>query len=326
MLNAQAHKDLQEERFAKGHVVGIFWENIARSMVERSVRDAQELDVPLYFSQACDKIAGCPSAFKGADQEHLRKHREILLETNVHNTAHLHGILPVHVGMKMRLLSRLSAADGLVNERQCTVVKIVPHEDEFDQDCPMPTHFKRVHLKYMLRGIWVSFDDFEDAPLAKEMLSYVNCAEQSDEKAEEEAKDFAGGLVYVQLEQTHFIMKEGNYRGIAVTRWQFPLTHAMVRTAMSAQGLTFPDGVVADLRRQGGMTDDIWWLNVYVILSRATSLKNLLLLGLTNKVKELLEAGPPEYVRKKIQTLQRKAAATKERAAERAKEFHFTLP
>ena len=96
--------------------------------------------------------------------------------------------------MKMRLLSRLSAADGLVNERQCTVIKIVPHKDEFDQDRPVPTHFELVHLKYMLRGIWVSFDDYEDAPLAKEMLPYVNCAEQSDEKAEEEAKDFAAGL------------------------------------------------------------------------------------------------------------------------------------
>jgi len=324
--NASVRQDLQEERFAKGHVVGIFWENIARSMVERSVRDAQELDVPLYFSQACDKLPGSGSAFKSSDQEQQRINREILLEVNVHNTGHLHGILPVHVGMKMRLLTKLSAADGLVNERLCTVVKIVPHEDEFDQDRPVPTHFTRVQLKYMLRGIWASFDDLEDAPLAKDMLAYVNCADQGDEKATEEAKDFAGGLVYVQLEQAHFTMKEGSYRGLAVTRWQFPLTHAMVRTAMSSQGLTFPDGVVADLRRQGGMTDDIWWLNVYVMLSRATSLSNLLLVGLTNKVKELLEAGPPEYVKKKIQTLQRKAASTQKRAEEKAKELNFTLP
>ena len=74
------------------------------------------------------------------------------------------------------------------------------------------------------------------------------------------------------------------------------------------------------------MTDDIWWLNVYVMLSRATSLSNLLLVGLTNKVKELLEAGPPQYVKKKIQTLQRKAASTQKRAEKKAKELNFTLP
>jgi len=64
---------------------------------------------------------------------------------------------------------------------------------------------------------------------------------------------------------------------------------------MSSQGLTFPSGVVADLRRNGGMTDDIWWLNVYVMLSRATKLDLLLLLGLDEKVKTLLTQGPPKY-------------------------------
>ena len=198
------------------------------------------------------------------------------------------------------------------------------------RDRPVPTHFERVKLKYMLRGIWVRFDDFEDAPLAKEMSKYVSCPDQSDEKAKEEVKDFAGGLVYLQLEQAHFTISvkcsDGSYRGIPVTRWQFSLTHAMVRTAMSSQGLTFPLGVVADLRRAGGMTDDIWWLNVYVMLSRATSLNNLLLIGLTDKVKELLEARPPRYVRKKIQELQRKAASTQDRAEVEAKKLGFDLP
>ena len=230
----------------------------------------------------------------------------------------------------MRLLFKLSATDGLVNERECTVVKIVPHEDEFDDDRPVPAEFKCVKLKYMLRGIWVRFDDFEDAPLAENISNFVKCPGESDEQAKEEAKDFAGGLVYVQLEQAHFTVpvhcSDGSYRGIAVTRWQFPLTHAMVRTAMSSQGLTFPHGIVADLRRAGGMTDDIWWLNVYVMLSRATSLNNLLLLGLTDKVKELLEAGPPKYVRKKIQELQHKAASTQKRAEAKAKELDFHLP
>ena len=84
----------------------------------------------------------------------------------------------------------------------------------------------------------------------------------------------------------------------------------MVRTAMSSQGLTFPGGVVADLRRNGGMTDDIWWLNVYVMLSRATRLDLLLLLGLDAKVKALFEQGPPAYVRDKVAQLRAKALAT----------------
>ena len=84
---------------------------------------------------------------------------------------------------------------------------------------------------------------------------------------------------------------------------------------LSTQGLTLKGGVVADLRRAGGMTDDIWWLNVYVLLSRPTQLSNLILAGLDDKLKNLLEGGPPKYIRAKIQQLQTKAQETAKRAA-----------
>ena len=46
---------------------------------------------------------------------------------------------------------------------------------------------------------------------------------------------------------------------------------------------------------------------MYVILSRATKLENLLLLGLTDDTRKLLEAGPPKYIRAQLQQLQDKA-------------------
>ena len=60
-------------------------------------------------------------------------------------------------------------------------------------------------------------------------------------------------------------------------------------------------------KKKGNIQDDIWWLNVYVILSRATKLENLLLLGLTDDTRKLLEAGPPKYIRARLQQLQEKA-------------------
>ena len=68
----------------------------------------------------------------------------------------------------------------------------------------------------------------------------------------------------------------------------------MIRTAYSAQGLTLEHGVVVDLRRAGGLQDDDWWLAIYVMLSRARKLKNLMLLGFSDQVEELLRRGPPE--------------------------------
>ena len=41
-------QELSTDLFKHGRVVGMYWENIARSMVERAHRDAQELNVPLF--------------------------------------------------------------------------------------------------------------------------------------------------------------------------------------------------------------------------------------------------------------------------------------
>jgi len=66
----------------------------------------------------------------------------------------------------------------------------------------------------------------------------------------------------------------------------------MLRTAFAAQGLTLEGGVVIDLRRAGGLEDDDWWLAIYVMLSRARKLPNMILLGMP-QVEELLRRGPP---------------------------------
>ena len=53
--NEPCKADLEKDLFKHGHVVGMYWENIARSMVERAHRDARELNVPLFCLQAADK-------------------------------------------------------------------------------------------------------------------------------------------------------------------------------------------------------------------------------------------------------------------------------
>ena len=95
-------------------------------------------------------------------------------------------------------------------------------------------------------------------------------------------------------------------------RWQFPLLHGMLRTAYSAQGLALDGGVLVDLRRAGGLEDD-WWLAIYVVLTRARKLENLILLGFTEQVEDLLCRGPPTYLRAPTDKLEAKAAATLER-------------
>ena len=103
---------------------------------------------------------------------------------------------------------------------------------------------------------------------------------------------------------------DGESETIQVIRWQFPLTHGMLRTAFSAQGLTLEGGVVVDLGRAGGLEDDDWWLAIYVMLSRARKLENMILIGFSQQVQDLLRRGPPANLIKVTDTLEQKADKT----------------
>ena len=68
-----------------------------------------------------------------------------------------------------------------------------------------------------------------------------------------------------------------------VERSGFSLTHAFYFNATAAQGQTHDTGVIIDCARippQGlvGMSDDTWWLNLYVMFSRVTRMSDILLI------------------------------------------------
>ena len=88
-----------------------------------------------------------------------------------------------------------------------------------------------------------------------------------------------------------------------VTRRQVPLASALDRTVQSSQGLTFRKGVLADLGCLAGANRDDHWLSVYVMLSRATSLDDLLLLRLPDL--SFFGQGPPPYLREFLEMLHR---------------------
>ena len=136
--------------------------------------------------------------------------------------------------------------------------------------------------------------------------------------------------VYVQTVKADWnvdvTMPNGERENIHVVRWQLPLTHAQVRTAMSSQGLTFPRGVLADVRKKGNMDDDIWWLNIYVMLSRARKLTSLILIGLTEEIRKLLEAGPPKYIAAQMVALQQRSKKSALHAERLSAQMDLHLP
>ena len=85
---------------------------------------------------------------------------------------------------------------------------------------------------------------------------------------------------------------EGQF--INVKRWQVALAPARVLPLYSMQGTTATPGLFAHWIVPPRLSSDIKWLICYVTLSRVPSLQQLRSRNLSDKIREILESGPPE--------------------------------
>jgi hypothetical protein len=199
-----------------------------------------------------------------------------------------------------------------VKDKLAVVVKVDLHHADQQPLANLKPGFRQFFPEFMAKGIWVKLLKGQNSPMEEALLQRWQ-EELAD--AKEHAAD-AKPLFFVELVHAEFKidLKVGDEtEKIEVIRWQFPLVHGMLRTAYSAQGLTLDGGVVLDLRRAGGLDDSDWWLAIYVMLTRGRKLENLILLGFTEQVEDLLRRGPPSYLRQLTDKLEAKAATTLER-------------
>jgi hypothetical protein len=302
--------ELQDDLFKHGHVVGMYWENIARSMVERAHRDAKELDVTLYCLQAAD----ARHTKRNSDSDAQLAH-QLLTIPNLHKTGKLHGMLLLHESMTVRLSDVLAPKHGLVKDKLAIVLKIDLHHEDQTRLSSLQAGFQQFFPTYIAKGIWVKILNYKRSPM-KEHL--VQAWSNTDEALACDDAD-ADSIIFIELTHSNFKIElnvTGTLEKIEVIRWQFPLTHGMLRTAFGAQGLTLEGGVVVDLRRKQGCDDDDWWLAIYVMLSRARKLTNMILLGLTTQVEDLLRRGPPENLIKVTERLEEAANVTMDMLSE----------
>ena len=83
---------------------------------------------------------------------------------------------------------------------------------------------------------------------------------------------------------------------INVRRKQFPLTPALAMPLYSMQGTTADPGMIAYWFFPQRCSSTVQWLIVYVMLSRPRSLATFTSVGLTEKVRTIIEQGPPEQL------------------------------
>ena len=86
------------------------------------------------------------------------------------------------------------------------------------------------------------------------------------------------------------------------------------------QGMTATPGLVAHWVLPPRLASDIIWLICYVTLSRVPSLEQLVSIGLSGNIREILESGPPEDLVQMFDTLFAKKIQDTRVAALRAKQ------
>ena len=88
--------------------------------------------------------------------------------SNPKDSGGMHGMLALHIGMRIRLLDALDENKTLVKDAEGEIVRIVPHAaDQKAVDDALEKGAGRVYLKKLPKGIWVRMDKYDGAPFTQ---------------------------------------------------------------------------------------------------------------------------------------------------------------
>jgi len=265
--------------------------------------DAQTLRTPLYVVQAADVSSPPMNTDMAA---------KLMNKANPATTGGMHGILLVHEGMHIRLLDALDLGRGLVKDAEGEVVQVVVSPlDEEHVKVARAQGADTIYLKNLPLGFWVRMKKYQSAPFSQileEFDASLTC-------------DIAQDLVFIEPRTCDAF----TFREYKVTRTGFQFSHGRVLTATACQGRTMHAGVIIDAgRHMEGWTkkeNDDYWLDLYVMLSRATRLQDLLMMRAPPA--ETLLQGPPASLKKQLQKVARRTQTCRNEAMRLAHELGF---
>ena len=228
----------------------------------RAAREARDVNQMLVYVQAID----VPRK-DGLSTAELRRALQRLSMTETGNQM---GMLPLYIGMMVRLTTKLSAAHRLMQDSVGTVVGIQFHEQEFvgrvqDDWRGNGAHdsWRRGYYKTrkMIKAVYVKFEDYDID------------------------SGYGAGVVSVEPRSASWKFKTHDdlnrrRRDVPMTRIQLPLAPARVRTVQTAQGMSMNAANMNLTRPPTMSSDDDYWLHLYVMLSRVRTVGRLLLFGM----------------------------------------------
>ena len=199
---------LGEERFQIGHMIGIYWATVARWILMRAKRDAAALRTPLFLVQAAD--VSKPSMPVAAA-------KKLMNIANPSDSGGMHGILALHVGMRIRLLDGLDEDKTIVKDAEGEIVRIEPHaDDQTRMEEALQMGAGTVYLHKFPKGVWVRMEKHKGAPFTKLLHGHTSTLLPADTR----------NLVFIEPRTASpFVFRE-----YTVTRTGLPISHARAIT------------------------------------------------------------------------------------------------
>jgi len=262
---------------------------IAFMLARQSACEAQQT---LFYAQAVDQAKAIIPETNTA-----QFYEDLLRVSSIQKTKRLPPVVLFHFGMRVRLTTTIQQPFA-VQDVEGTVVGFDPDPADFGAKArlrsPSRSHAGEFVCRLMPKAIYVKLDDCDlqllpPMPCLEHLQPVPTCLRCSS-AAE------PGVMAIRPLLRTfkYFYAPAQKSKYVFVARKQIPLMPAQAVPLYSMQGTTADPGLAAYWFFPQQCSSTIQWLIVYVMLSRPRSLATLKSVNLTNKIRDIIEQGPPE--------------------------------
>jgi hypothetical protein len=259
--------DPRLEKAADFYECSYSWQIVSLAQQIRPRISAAKGGTMLFYVQAVDR----PNHHCTRDE-----HFQMLQVPSLSDTKKHIGILPLHLGLRVRL-TKLILAPELTPEREGIVVGIELRPPDQPKNWPAATAAMVAECGHYVcteqpLAIYVRIHDY-----AETIFPSIPCPAHKiigPQKACHECQHFEG-VVAIRPTTTSWTFKTSSKENIEVKRTQFAIAPATAKTNHSLQGSTADPGLIAHWATPS-VSETSSWLSKYVILSRVRRLSCLL--------------------------------------------------
>ena len=283
------------------------WSIVCMSTVVRSQLSAKVHGTTLFVIQAKDEILNTihsDATQTSMDASILRRKlsEAILQHPNMNETGRLPSFAMLHIGMKVRFTQTVEDGFAVIDDTG-VVLGFEFHENELVQHKLAAEQASRpiVLLRYMPLAVYVRVDKPDGSTDGFRFFDDKPCDQHAATGVDHKCKQclcMKNVVAVPPCTNKRAWSLDLNSPQVKVKgkRTQTPLVCLQPSTLHVLQGCTTDPGLIFHWKFPRMLSQDLRWLAVYVALSRVRALKNLRSVGLTTKIRGIIEEGPPATI------------------------------